>query len=199
MNHRIKELVEQAGIYQSERFDTIDGSNQLEKFAELIVQECTNIVLHYTDVDEGVVVVKKHFGIDKVNKPGVFYFEFRFEDEETDDEVATNNWAFNLTPDAIAILGENFTESEWMDEAFSFLEARYGVHDWSSGPVDTVVGIGYTTYEVSRKDAPKLVEQWRKKFSDKVGSENVSSKIYDLGTKSVENDLDAYNRVKEQE
>ena len=33
MNERIKELAEQASIYQPERFDCIDGSNQLEKFA----------------------------------------------------------------------------------------------------------------------------------------------------------------------
>jgi hypothetical protein len=40
MNERIKELLNQAGIYQPDRFDAIDGSNQMEKFAELIVQEC---------------------------------------------------------------------------------------------------------------------------------------------------------------
>ena len=40
MNERIKELAEQAGIYQLDRFDAIDGSNQMEKFAELIVREC---------------------------------------------------------------------------------------------------------------------------------------------------------------
>jgi len=36
-----------------------------EKFAELIVKEVTNIVLHYTDVDEGVAVAKKHFGVEE--------------------------------------------------------------------------------------------------------------------------------------
>ena len=40
MNERIKELLNQAGIYQPDRFDAIDGSNQMEKFAELIVREC---------------------------------------------------------------------------------------------------------------------------------------------------------------
>jgi hypothetical protein len=34
-----------------------------ENFAELIVREVTNIVLHFTDVDEGVAVAKKHFGV----------------------------------------------------------------------------------------------------------------------------------------
>jgi hypothetical protein len=37
MNERIKQLLNQAGIYQPDRFDAIDGSNQMEKFAELIV------------------------------------------------------------------------------------------------------------------------------------------------------------------
>ena len=41
------------------------GGRWKEYFAELIVKEVTNIVLHYTDVDEGVSVAKKHFGLDK--------------------------------------------------------------------------------------------------------------------------------------
>jgi len=40
MNERIRQLLNQAGIYQPDRFDAIDGSNQMEKFAELIVREC---------------------------------------------------------------------------------------------------------------------------------------------------------------
>jgi hypothetical protein len=44
MKERIKELAEQAGIYQLDRFDAIDGSNQMEKFAELIVRECANML-----------------------------------------------------------------------------------------------------------------------------------------------------------
>jgi hypothetical protein len=44
MNERIKKLLNQAGIYQPDRFDAIDGSNQMEKFAELIVRECARIV-----------------------------------------------------------------------------------------------------------------------------------------------------------
>ena len=55
MNERIKELLAKAGIYQPERFDGIDGSNQLEKFAELIVQECVSIVAKRKDhaIDDG--------------------------------------------------------------------------------------------------------------------------------------------------
>jgi len=63
MNEQFKQLAEQA-------FESAHGENgnmpmMLQKFAELIVKECTNIVLHYTDVDEGVAVAKKHFGVEE--------------------------------------------------------------------------------------------------------------------------------------
>ena len=69
MNERIKELLNQAGIYQPDRFDAIDGSNQMEKFAELIVQECAKIA------DDGCgsacfglgingAMLKEHFGVE---------------------------------------------------------------------------------------------------------------------------------------
>jgi hypothetical protein len=60
MNERIQELAEQAGI----SYLSSVHPDMWEKFAELIVRECTNIVLHYTDVDEGVAVAKKHFGVE---------------------------------------------------------------------------------------------------------------------------------------
>jgi hypothetical protein len=62
MNERIKLLAEQAEEWNA------DGDKcevNLQKFAELIVKDCTNIVLHYTDVDEGVAVAKKHFGVEE--------------------------------------------------------------------------------------------------------------------------------------
>jgi hypothetical protein len=58
MNERIQKLMEQADY-------NAPGGRWKEYFAELIVKEVTNIVLHYTDVDEGVSVAKKHFGLDK--------------------------------------------------------------------------------------------------------------------------------------
>jgi len=62
MNERIRQLAEQANVLETEHYD---NESELEKFAELIVRECTNIVLHFTDVDEGVAVAKKHFGVEK--------------------------------------------------------------------------------------------------------------------------------------
>lgn len=47
MNERIKQLLNQAGIYQPDRFDAIDGSNQMEKFAKLIVQQCIDKIETY--------------------------------------------------------------------------------------------------------------------------------------------------------
>jgi hypothetical protein len=77
MNERIQKLAEQAGCKFLDDSDwyipVATGIEKivytkgvgLEKFAELIVKECTNIVLHYNDVDEGVAVVRKHFGVEE--------------------------------------------------------------------------------------------------------------------------------------
>lgn len=77
MKERIKELKEQAFNFVAEQnmtkkeffWENIRHDRTLQdrvdkKFAELIVKEVTNIVLHYTDVDEGVAVAKKHFGVE---------------------------------------------------------------------------------------------------------------------------------------
>lgn len=65
MNERIQELVQQC----TERcYRTLDGDVEVfdkEKFAELIVRECLNIVGHYANVDEGIAVAKKNFGIEE--------------------------------------------------------------------------------------------------------------------------------------
>ena len=66
MNERIKELYLQAVEYSNGQMTFGDTREFFaEKFAELIVKEVTNIVLHYTDVDEGVAVAKKHFGVEE--------------------------------------------------------------------------------------------------------------------------------------
>jgi hypothetical protein len=83
MNERIKQLLNQAGIYQPDRFDAIDGSNQMEKFAELIVLKCADIINHRADtcsdwldsvkaneaVREGqrecAKTIKEHFGVEE--------------------------------------------------------------------------------------------------------------------------------------
>ena len=44
MNERIQQLAEQAGITSNNLSDGNMSHNDLEKFAELIVRECSNIV-----------------------------------------------------------------------------------------------------------------------------------------------------------
>jgi hypothetical protein len=79
MTKRINELAIQAGgvwqggyveqangdsVYTEKKF-VHGGDMDVEQFARLLVKEVTNIVLHYTDVDEGVAVAKKHFGVEE--------------------------------------------------------------------------------------------------------------------------------------
>ena len=76
MNERIRELAEQAGIkitpfvvdgieYEYEDVD-MDGSEDLAKFAELIVKECISVYeydpSYYHEVN--VAKIKEHFGIE---------------------------------------------------------------------------------------------------------------------------------------
>jgi len=61
MNKKIKQLAEQAGLYAFVSDNGVDLD--VEKFAELIVNECAEIAI---DVSEGLTVataIRKHFGI----------------------------------------------------------------------------------------------------------------------------------------
>jgi len=67
MNERIQTLLAKFKETESTHrgAHVLIGIDEIEKFAELIVKEVTNIVLHFTDVDEGVAVAKKHFGVEE--------------------------------------------------------------------------------------------------------------------------------------
>ena len=68
MNKRIKLLAEQAGWdNHHSKFDT-----RIEKFAELIVQECAEVIFEtpvkYTEIDIMHIIrdrVKEHFGVEE--------------------------------------------------------------------------------------------------------------------------------------
>lgn len=62
MNDRIKELMPKPWTFPYPDRE-LYTKEQFEKFAESIVKECSNIVLHYADVDEGATVMRKHFGV----------------------------------------------------------------------------------------------------------------------------------------
>ena len=60
MNERIRELAEQAGWdNHHSKFDT-----RIEKFAELIVRECTKILADNNEF-RGCVIISKHFGVEE--------------------------------------------------------------------------------------------------------------------------------------
>jgi hypothetical protein len=82
MNERIKELAEQAGIavwgdavYMYDPKDTLD-STVMEKFAELIVKECSKVIRHggqrkgaFGNEDlrpsEIATMIEEHFGVEE--------------------------------------------------------------------------------------------------------------------------------------
>ena len=60
MNERIQQLAEQAGWdNHHSKFDT-----RIEKFAELIVKECTKILADNGEF-RGCVIIGKHFGVEE--------------------------------------------------------------------------------------------------------------------------------------
>ena len=65
MNERILKLSKQAGLQPY--YDAQEG--QIEKFAELIVEECAKVavdcdVIEYSDFRQGVArEIKRHFGV----------------------------------------------------------------------------------------------------------------------------------------
>lgn len=68
MNERIKELAVQCGawnqVYNNKEF-MVDRTFKVEKFAELIIQECVNIADEYDGAGSTIVSrINKHFRVD---------------------------------------------------------------------------------------------------------------------------------------
>jgi hypothetical protein len=66
MNERIKQLAEQAGYSWHNQFSgPILSPNAIEKFAELIVKECSHIAwLNSTQFNDSHTKIKEHFGVE---------------------------------------------------------------------------------------------------------------------------------------
>ncbi len=78
MNERIRELMEEAGIYDFV-VESMGINEEMEKFAELIVRECGKVVYNYTNKTETHILygevgweclpgdlqiqIKEHFGV----------------------------------------------------------------------------------------------------------------------------------------
>jgi len=74
MNERIKELADEAGFMDSWFSESGDDcERELKKFAELIVQECIDIIAPYTvrmsrpgeEYLHPILEIKEHFGVEE--------------------------------------------------------------------------------------------------------------------------------------
>jgi len=68
MNERIKELAEQAGITLSQKdysYYWVESAEDIEKFAELIVRECSNFLKDTLDDHFAAEQLEEHFGVEE--------------------------------------------------------------------------------------------------------------------------------------
>jgi uncharacterized protein YutE (UPF0331/DUF86 family) len=73
MNERIRELMEQAGLYDFV-IESMGITEEMEKFAQLIVQECIDIIAPYSvrmikpgeEYLHPIQEIKEHFGVEDV-------------------------------------------------------------------------------------------------------------------------------------
>ena len=64
MNERIKELIKQATTVEEHKWGISYDNFDKEKFAELIVAECTKILADNSEF-RGCVIISKHFGVEE--------------------------------------------------------------------------------------------------------------------------------------
>ena len=64
MNERIKELIKQATTIEEHKWGVSYDNFDKEKFAELIVAECTKILADNSEF-RGCVIISKHFGVEE--------------------------------------------------------------------------------------------------------------------------------------
>lgn len=67
MNEQIKELAEQVGFGWDDKYHWYVSSLEMERFAELIVQECAEISEKYASGSMPLsiaIAIKKHFGVE---------------------------------------------------------------------------------------------------------------------------------------
>jgi hypothetical protein len=64
MNERIRELAEQAEM-AANKGDHVDVKIMMEKFAELIVRECADLLETSLPYNPQQKMIKKHFGVEE--------------------------------------------------------------------------------------------------------------------------------------
>lgn len=121
------------------------------------------------------------------NQNWVFYFVFY--DEDTD----TNNvYGFVFAGPA----DESLLESDEFETLFDNIESKYGVHDWSTRPCDSIFAIGYTSYEIIDDQQIKCIEEWRQGISTLAGISNVSTYVKIDNYDATDDDYSLFNKIK---
>ena len=120
---------------------------------------------------------------------GVFYFDFYYEDESSDEDMVSHLFGFNFKSESVIDIS-----SGWFDAAFNELECEYGIHDWSSSPSEKISSLGYTSYEVAPDVQVELMKKWQQVFVKNLGGENVTPVVF-LGEINSDDDLAVFNRV----
>lgn len=125
-------------------------------------------------------------------KDGVFYFDFYDDTTDSEDSIA---YAFTIDKSVANKVADEIDE-DWYQDIVYNLEGEYGVHDWSSSPVNGVPAIGYTSYEVEVSKQEELVKKWREAIASEVGAENVSP-VVNIGAITLDmDDLYILNKTK---
>jgi hypothetical protein len=124
--------------------------------------------------------------------PAIFYFDFSFDDN------STKAYGFAGIAEKENIIRFNFEDHQ--DAIRNDLEDAYGVHDWSSSPDDRVYVVGgYTTYEVEKESALKLVKGWKKEL-EKLAILGVQfGPVVEIDIAGTDTDYDIYLKIKAKE
>lgn len=109
-------------------------------------------------------------------KKVIFYFTFSF-DEEDGVPIEETHAFLCSNVDLKSKAFNQWIEDDVYAGEFENIEGNYGVHDWSTSPVDGINAIGFTTYEVSKSDVQKLMKEWQNELN-KIFTNSVVSDVY---------------------
>jgi hypothetical protein len=123
----------------------------------------------------------------------IFYMSFSLDDEDEDENSVVKNLGF-IVRDAIFVGEFNQHAEDLYDQVTEPLESEYGVHDWSSRPVDGINAIGYCTYEVGELSILELMEKWRIALGTYLHSTSIGP-VVELTAEQTDNDQSVYDAL----
>lgn len=119
----------------------------------------------------------------------IFYFTFALDPDDAGDGSPGINKGFVVQADLGKSKYKDFAgfSEKLYDDIVSGIEGKYGVHDWSTGPVPGVNAIGFTTYEIEAGQIAEVMEAWRQAFLAALPSAIVGP-VHTLTDKQIFND-----------